>query len=83
MQNTAAPLCLAVKTTDTEKAVMLVIGSWLKLFWFVYLFVCLFAFTGITIDIFLKSADLLLRPPFSDWLQRVGLMVLLFSVLYR
>uniref|UniRef100_A0A671YU75 Protein O-mannosyl-transferase 2 n=1 Tax=Sparus aurata TaxID=8175 RepID=A0A671YU75_SPAAU len=38
--------------------------------------------TGITLDVLLKSADLLLRRPYSDWLQRVGLMVLLFSVLY-
>lgn len=43
---------------------------------------CLF-FTGITLDILLESADLLLHPPYSDWLQRVALMVLLFSVLYR
>ncbi|XP_076017881.1 protein O-mannosyl-transferase 2 isoform X2 [Genypterus blacodes] len=38
--------------------------------------------TGITLDILLKSTDLLLRPPYSDWLQRVGQVVLLFSVLY-
>uniref|UniRef100_A0A8C2ZVE4 Protein O-mannosyl-transferase 2 n=1 Tax=Cyclopterus lumpus TaxID=8103 RepID=A0A8C2ZVE4_CYCLU len=38
--------------------------------------------TGITFDVLLKSTDLLLRPPYSDWLQRLGQMVLLFSVLY-
>uniref|UniRef100_A0A4W6EX21 Protein O-mannosyl-transferase 2 n=1 Tax=Lates calcarifer TaxID=8187 RepID=A0A4W6EX21_LATCA len=38
--------------------------------------------TGITLDILLKSADLLLRPPYSDWLQRVGQMAFLFTVLY-
>ncbi|KAF7201947.1 protein O-mannosyl-transferase 2 [Nothobranchius furzeri] len=38
--------------------------------------------TGVTVDIFLRSADLLLRPPYSDWLQRGALMVLLFSLLY-
>ncbi|XP_047467872.1 protein O-mannosyl-transferase 2 [Mugil cephalus] len=38
--------------------------------------------TGVTLDILLKSADLLLHPPYCDWLQRFGLAVLLFSVLY-
>uniref|UniRef100_A0A3P8SU61 Protein O-mannosyl-transferase 2 n=1 Tax=Amphiprion percula TaxID=161767 RepID=A0A3P8SU61_AMPPE len=38
--------------------------------------------TGITVDILLNSADLLLQPPYSDWMQRVGQMVLLLSVLY-
>uniref|UniRef100_A0A8C5G3H0 Protein O-mannosyl-transferase 2 n=1 Tax=Gouania willdenowi TaxID=441366 RepID=A0A8C5G3H0_GOUWI len=38
--------------------------------------------TGITLDILLKSADLLLRPPYCDWLFRFGLMVLLLAVLY-
>uniref|UniRef100_A0A8D3D3D7 Protein O-mannosyl-transferase 2 n=1 Tax=Scophthalmus maximus TaxID=52904 RepID=A0A8D3D3D7_SCOMX len=38
--------------------------------------------TGITLDILLKSTDLLLCPPYSDWLQRVGQMVLLLAVLY-
>lgn len=39
--------------------------------------------TGVTLDTLLKSADLLLRPPYSDWLQRAGQMVLLFTILYR
>lgn len=43
---------------------------------------CLF-FTGITLDVLLKSSDLLLRPPYSDCLQRIGQLLLLFSVLYR
>ncbi|KAA8582270.1 hypothetical protein FQN60_009010 [Etheostoma spectabile] len=38
--------------------------------------------TGITFDILLKSTDLILRPPYSDLLQQLGQMVLLFSVLY-
>lgn len=38
---------------------------------------------GITLDILLKSSDLLLPPPYCDWLQRVGQMLLLFAVLYR
>uniref|UniRef100_A0A3Q0RGF7 Protein O-mannosyl-transferase 2 n=1 Tax=Amphilophus citrinellus TaxID=61819 RepID=A0A3Q0RGF7_AMPCI len=38
--------------------------------------------TGVTLDILFKSADLLLHPPHSDWLQRTGQMVFLFSVLY-
>nr|XP_020469607.1 protein O-mannosyl-transferase 2 isoform X1 [Monopterus albus]XP_020469608.1 protein O-mannosyl-transferase 2 isoform X1 [Monopterus albus] len=38
--------------------------------------------TGITLDVLLKSTDLLLRQPYSDWLQRVGHAILLFSVLY-
>uniref|UniRef100_A0A8C9XEG7 Protein O-mannosyl-transferase 2 n=1 Tax=Sander lucioperca TaxID=283035 RepID=A0A8C9XEG7_SANLU len=38
--------------------------------------------TGITFDILLKSTDLILRPPYSDRLQTLGQMVLLFSVLY-
>ncbi|XP_056282897.1 protein O-mannosyl-transferase 2 isoform X2 [Pseudoliparis swirei] len=38
--------------------------------------------TGITFDVLLKSTDLLLRPPYSDWLRRLGLLVLLLSVLY-
>uniref|UniRef100_A0AAQ5Z4D4 Protein O-mannosyl-transferase 2 n=1 Tax=Amphiprion ocellaris TaxID=80972 RepID=A0AAQ5Z4D4_AMPOC len=38
--------------------------------------------TGITVDILLNSADLILQPPYSDWMQRVGQMVLLLSVLY-
>lgn len=38
--------------------------------------------TGITLDILLKSTDLLLHPPYCDWLQRLGQMVLLLSVLY-
>lgn len=38
--------------------------------------------TGITFDILLKSTELLLRPPYCDWLQRLGQMVLLLSVLY-
>ncbi|XP_023139146.2 protein O-mannosyl-transferase 2 isoform X2 [Amphiprion ocellaris] len=37
---------------------------------------------GITVDILLNSADLILQPPYSDWMQRVGQMVLLLSVLY-
>lgn len=40
-------------------------------------------FTGITLDVLLKSTDLVLRPPYSDWLQRVGLMAFLLTVLYR
>lgn len=43
----------------------------------------LFILTGITLDVLFRSADLLLRPPYSDWLQRAGLMGLLFTVLYR
>ncbi|XP_040054811.2 protein O-mannosyl-transferase 2 isoform X2 [Gasterosteus aculeatus] len=38
--------------------------------------------TGITFDVLLKSTDLLLRPPYSDWLQRLGQVALLLSVLY-
>ncbi|XP_078479374.1 LOW QUALITY PROTEIN: protein O-mannosyl-transferase 2-like [Lampetra planeri] len=38
--------------------------------------------TGITLDILLKSSDLLLPPPYCDWLQRIGQMLLLFAVLY-
>ncbi|XP_030575483.1 protein O-mannosyl-transferase 2 isoform X2 [Archocentrus centrarchus] len=38
--------------------------------------------TGVTLDILFQSADLLLHPPHSDWLQRTGQMVFLFSVLY-
>ncbi|XP_013867916.1 protein O-mannosyl-transferase 2 [Austrofundulus limnaeus] len=38
--------------------------------------------TGITLDILLRSSDLLLHPPYCDWLQKCGLMVLLISVLY-
>ncbi|CAN9502212.1 unnamed protein product [Ophioblennius macclurei] len=38
--------------------------------------------TGITLDVLLKNADLLLRPPYCDWLQRIGQSVLLFGVLY-
>ncbi|XP_068194820.1 protein O-mannosyl-transferase 2 isoform X5 [Antennarius striatus] len=38
--------------------------------------------TGITLDILLKSSDLLLHPPYCDWLQKVGQMVLLFIILY-
>ncbi|KAF3844774.1 hypothetical protein F7725_007937 [Dissostichus mawsoni] len=37
---------------------------------------------GITLDILLKSTDLLIRRPYCDWLQRLGQMVLLFSILY-
>uniref|UniRef100_A0AAQ4P0H3 Protein O-mannosyl-transferase 2 n=1 Tax=Gasterosteus aculeatus aculeatus TaxID=481459 RepID=A0AAQ4P0H3_GASAC len=37
---------------------------------------------GITFDVLLKSTDLLLRPPYSDWLQRLGQVALLLSVLY-
>uniref|UniRef100_A0A667Y892 Protein O-mannosyl-transferase 2 n=1 Tax=Myripristis murdjan TaxID=586833 RepID=A0A667Y892_9TELE len=38
--------------------------------------------TGITLHILLQSTDFLLRPPYSYWLQKVGQMLLLFSVLY-
>ncbi|KAM4625952.1 protein O-mannosyl-transferase 2 isoform 2-T2 [Polymixia lowei] len=38
--------------------------------------------TGITLDTLLRSTDLLLRPPYCDWLLRLGQMVLLFSILY-
>uniref|UniRef100_A0A3Q1H5A0 Protein O-mannosyl-transferase 2 n=1 Tax=Anabas testudineus TaxID=64144 RepID=A0A3Q1H5A0_ANATE len=38
--------------------------------------------TGITLDILLKSADLLLSRPYSDWLQGLGQMILMSSVLY-
>ncbi|KAK5599219.1 Protein O-mannosyl-transferase 2 [Crenichthys baileyi] len=38
--------------------------------------------TGVTLDILLRNADLLLRQPYSDWLHRGGQMVLLFTVLY-
>lgn len=47
-----------------------------KMFCFVFV-------TGITLDVLLKSGDLLLCQPYADWLQRVGQMVLLSSVLYR
>lgn len=40
-------------------------------------------FTGITLDILLKSSDVILRPPYCDWLQKFGQIVLLFSVFYR
>ncbi|XP_015249567.1 PREDICTED: protein O-mannosyl-transferase 2 [Cyprinodon variegatus] len=38
--------------------------------------------TGVTLDILLRSADLLLCQPYSDWLQKGGQMGLLFTVLY-
>ncbi|XP_077395910.1 protein O-mannosyl-transferase 2 isoform X2 [Festucalex cinctus] len=38
--------------------------------------------TGITLDFLLNMTDLLLRPPFCDWLQKVGKMLLLVIVLY-
>ncbi|XP_047201207.1 protein O-mannosyl-transferase 2 isoform X1 [Girardinichthys multiradiatus] len=38
--------------------------------------------TGVTLDILLRNADLLLYQPYSDWLHRGGQMVLLFTVLY-
>uniref|UniRef100_A0A3B3UDW9 Protein O-mannosyl-transferase 2 n=1 Tax=Poecilia latipinna TaxID=48699 RepID=A0A3B3UDW9_9TELE len=38
--------------------------------------------TGVTLDTLLRNADLLLCQPYSDWLQRGGQMVLLFTVLY-
>uniref|UniRef100_A0A673BYX3 Protein O-mannosyl-transferase 2 n=1 Tax=Sphaeramia orbicularis TaxID=375764 RepID=A0A673BYX3_9TELE len=38
--------------------------------------------TGITLDILLKSTDLLLRPPYSDWLQSLGQIGLLLTVLF-
>ncbi|XP_041827966.1 protein O-mannosyl-transferase 2 [Melanotaenia boesemani] len=38
--------------------------------------------TGVTLDILFRSADLLLPPPYSDWLQRSGQVMLIFSVLY-
>ncbi|XP_008282287.1 protein O-mannosyl-transferase 2 [Stegastes partitus] len=38
--------------------------------------------TGITLDLLLNSTDLLLQPPYCDWLQRVMQMLFLFSVLY-
>lgn len=40
-------------------------------------------FTGITLDILLKSLNAVLPPPYCDWLQRFGQTVLLFSVFYR
>lgn len=39
--------------------------------------------SGITLDTLLKSWDLLVHPPYCDWLQRAGQAVLLGSVLYR
>lgn len=38
--------------------------------------------TGITLDTLFKSWDLLLHPPYCDWLQRAGQAALLCSVLY-
>ncbi|XP_062253839.1 protein O-mannosyl-transferase 2-like [Platichthys flesus] len=38
--------------------------------------------TGVTLDVLLENTDLLLRPPYSHWLQRGGQMVFLFTVLY-
>ncbi|XP_032403391.1 protein O-mannosyl-transferase 2 isoform X2 [Xiphophorus hellerii] len=38
--------------------------------------------TGLTLDTLLRNADLLLCQPYSDWLQRGGQMILLFTVLY-
>lgn len=38
--------------------------------------------TGITLDIWFKSTDLIVRAPYSDWLQRAGQKVLLFSIFY-
>ncbi|PWA16458.1 hypothetical protein CCH79_00004545, partial [Gambusia affinis] len=38
--------------------------------------------TGVTLDTLLRNADLLLCQPYSDWLQRGGQMILLFTVLY-
>lgn len=40
-------------------------------------------FTGITLDIVLKSTDLLFCAPRSDWLQSGGKMLLLLSIVYR
>uniref|UniRef100_A0A672GBU2 Protein O-mannosyl-transferase 2 n=1 Tax=Salarias fasciatus TaxID=181472 RepID=A0A672GBU2_SALFA len=37
---------------------------------------------SITLDVLLKNADLLLRPPYCDLLQRVGQTLLVFGVLY-
>lgn len=39
--------------------------------------------SGITLDTLFKSWDLLLHPPYCDWLQRAGQAALLYSVLYR
>lgn len=38
--------------------------------------------TGITLDIWIKSTDLLFRSPYSDWLQSVAQKVLLLSIVY-
>ncbi|XP_061552168.1 protein O-mannosyl-transferase 2 [Phycodurus eques] len=38
--------------------------------------------TGITLDFLLNMADLLLHPPYCNWLQRVGKILLLVIVLY-
>lgn len=39
--------------------------------------------TGITLDFLLNMADLLLQPPYCDWLQRLAKALLLLIVLYR
>ncbi|XP_053700812.1 protein O-mannosyl-transferase 2 [Synchiropus splendidus] len=38
--------------------------------------------SGITLDVLLKNTDLLLNPPYCDWLQRAGQMSVLFVILY-
>lgn len=38
--------------------------------------------TGITLDILLKCSDLLLPPPYCEWLQKAGGGLLLLSVVY-
>ncbi|XP_033844400.1 protein O-mannosyl-transferase 2 [Periophthalmus magnuspinnatus] len=38
--------------------------------------------TGITLDIWFKSTDLLLRTPYSDWLQNLAQILLLLSIVY-
>lgn len=38
--------------------------------------------TGITLDIWFKSTDLLFRAPYSDWLQSGGQKILLLSIVY-
>ncbi|XP_019742811.1 protein O-mannosyl-transferase 2 [Hippocampus comes] len=38
--------------------------------------------TGITLDFLLNMADLLLQPPYCDWLQRLAKALLLLIVLY-